>query len=80
MAHEPKSERATASKPLEIPSWDLVLKRNSIERLKREKFPLDIIHELPQLIAAGYEAVPEEDIVRLQWWGCITTSPKSALS
>jgi len=41
---------------------------------------LGIRDELPALIAAGYEAVPEEDIVRLQWWGCTTTNPRSARS
>jgi ferredoxin-nitrite reductase len=71
-----KGRQTTAQKPLEIPSWDLVLKRNSIERMKQEKFPLDIINELPQLIAAGYEAIPEEDIVRLQWWGLYHDKPK----
>jgi hypothetical protein len=29
------------------PTWELVLKRNSIERFKQEKFPLDIVDELP---------------------------------
>ncbi len=57
-------------------TWELVLKRNSIERLKQEKFPLDIIHELPELIARGYEAIPEEDIVRLNWWGLTHDKPK----
>jgi len=57
-------------------SWELVLRRNSIERLKQEKFPLDIIHELADLIARGYEAVPEEDIVRLNWWGLTHDKPK----
>jgi sulfite reductase beta subunit-like hemoprotein/molybdopterin converting factor small subunit len=61
---------------LEEPSWELVLRRNSIERLKEEKFPLDIIHELPELIARGYEAVPEEDMVRLYWWGIAHDKPK----
>ncbi|MBW3606238.1 MAG: MoaD/ThiS family protein [Actinobacteria bacterium] len=60
----------------EEPTWELVYKRNSIERLKREKFPLDIVDELPQLIAMGYEAVPEEDIVRLNWWGLTHDKPK----
>lgn len=60
----------------ETPTWDLVYKRNSIERLKREKFPLDIVDDLPQLIAMGYEAVPEEDIVRLNWWGLTHDKPK----
>mgnify|MGYP005852254009 FL=1 len=58
------------------PTWDLVLKRNSVERLKREKSPLGIVEELPALIAAGYERVPEEDIVRLKWWGLYHDKPK----
>jgi len=58
------------------PSWDLVVKRNFIERHKREKFPLDIINELPEMIAKGYEAVPEEDIVFLSWYGLMHDKPK----
>ncbi len=58
------------------PTWDLVLRRNSIERLKREKFPLDIMQELPDLIKRGYEEIPEEDIVRLQWYGLYHDKPK----
>src|SRR6266498_4115168 len=50
-------------------TWELVLKRNPVERLKQAKAPLGIRDELPALIAMGYESVPEEDIVRLQWWG-----------
>ncbi len=61
---------------LPIPTWEEVLKRNSIERMKQEKFPLDIIHELPELIEKGYEAIPEEDIVRLNWWGLTHDKPK----
>jgi sulfite reductase (ferredoxin) len=57
-------------------SWELVLKRNPVERLKREKAPLGIRDELPALIAAGYEQVAEEDIVRLQWWGLYHDKPK----
>src|SRR4051812_33272618 len=56
--------------------WELVLKRNPVERLKKEKAPLGIRDELPALIAAGYEAVAEEDIVRLQWWGLYHDKPK----
>jgi sulfite reductase beta subunit-like hemoprotein/molybdopterin converting factor small subunit len=66
----------TRRRQREEPTWDLVYKRNSIERLKREKFPLDIVDELPALIAMGYEAVPEEDIVRLNWWGLTHDKPK----
>jgi sulfite reductase beta subunit-like hemoprotein/molybdopterin converting factor small subunit len=67
---------ASTRRRTEEPTWDLVRKRNSIERLKEEKFPLDIVEELPQLIALGYEAVPEEDIVRLNWWGLTHDKPK----
>ncbi len=70
---------ATAATPRAAkpePTWELVLKRNPVERLKREKDPLWIRDELPALIAAGYEAVPEEDMVRLQWWGLYHDKPK----
>jgi ferredoxin-nitrite reductase len=53
-----------------------VYKRNKVERLKHEKFPLDILDELPELIAKGYEAIPEEDIVRLYWYGIAHDKPK----
>ncbi len=60
----------------EPPSLDLVLRRNSIERLKREKAPLDIINELPELIERGYETMSEEDIVRFMWYGLYHDKPK----
>lgn len=59
------------------PTWDLILKRNSVERLKREKFPLDVLDELPEIIERGYEEVPEEDFVRLQWYGLYHDKPKT---
>src|ERR671918_1361507 len=55
---------------------ELVLKRNPVERLKREKSPLGILGELPALIAAGYADVAEEDMVRLKWWGLYHDKPK----
>src|SRR2546423_7416816 len=58
------------------PDWELVYKRNPVERLKRDKAPLGIGDELPALIAQGYESVAEEDIVRLQWWGLYHDKPK----
>jgi sulfite reductase beta subunit-like hemoprotein len=58
------------------PTWDAVYERNSVERIKRDRPPLGIRDELPALIAAGYEAIPEEDIVRLQWWGLYHDKPK----
>jgi ferredoxin-nitrite reductase len=58
------------------PTWELVFKRNPVERIKKERDPLGIRDELPALIAAGYEAVAEEDVVRLQWWGLYHDKPK----
>src|SRR3954451_11747992 len=65
-----------AARPRPEADWDLVLKRNPVERLKREKAPLGIREELPALIAAGYANVAEEDVVRLQWWGLYHDKPK----
>ena len=55
----------------EAPTLELVLKRNPVERLKREKSPLAMLDELPALIATGYADIEEEDIVRLKWWGAL---------
>src|SRR3954447_8644314 len=65
-----------AARPRPEADWELVLKRNPVERLKQEKAPLGIRDELPALIAAGYESVAEEDMVRLQWWGLYHDKPK----
>src|SRR5215471_6192568 len=62
--------------PAPAPDWELVYKRNPVERIKRDKSPLGILDELPALIAAGYEQVPEEDMVRLKWWGLYHDKPK----
>ncbi len=73
MAPEAARRRGTRAEP---PTLELVLKRNSVERLKREKSPLGILDELPHLIATGYADIPEEDIVRLKWWGLYHDKPK----
>jgi ferredoxin-nitrite reductase len=65
-----------ARSAVEAPSLELVLKRNPVERLKREKGPLGMLDELPSLIAAGYADVAEEDVVRLKWWGLYHDKPK----
>jgi sulfite reductase beta subunit-like hemoprotein len=57
-------------------SWELVRKRNFVERLKAVKGGLDVIDDLPAMIETGYEAVPEEDFVRLQWYGLYHDKPK----
>ena len=57
-------------------TWEEIYKKNPRERLKKEKFPLDIIKELDNLILKGYENVPEEDLVRLQWYGLYHDKPR----
>ena len=70
----PRARRTGADRP--PPDWDLVYRRNSIERLKRDRPGLDVRGELPDLIERGYEDIPEEDIVRLYWWGLAHDKPK----
>ena len=60
----------------EPPSWETVLRRNSIERLKRELFPLDLQQQWNRLVETPYEALPETDVVRLQWFGLYHDKPK----
>src|SRR5262247_2547312 len=62
--------RDTTGRPAlsEPPTRELVLKRNSLERLKLDKPPLGI--------ATGYADIPEEDIVRMKWWGLYHDKPK----
>lgn len=60
----------------EPPSRDLVLKRNSVERLKAELFPTELWNQWDRLTQTSYEHLPEEDIVRLQWFGMYHDKPK----
>src|SRR5260370_5824492 len=60
----------------EPPSWELVLKRNSVERLKHELFPTELANQWQRLVDTSYEKLPEEDIVRLQWFGMYHDKPK----
>ncbi|HVX47109.1 MAG TPA: hypothetical protein VHC49_24680 [Mycobacteriales bacterium] len=71
---ERRRRLSRAEKP--PPDWDLVYKRNYIERLKRDRPPLNVRDELPALIERGYEDIPEEDIVRLYWWALAHDKPK----
>ena len=70
------AEATRTQRPKEPPTLELVLKRNPVERLKREKSPLSMLAELPALIATGYADVDEEDLVRLKWWGVYHDKPK----
>ena len=53
-----------------------VLRRNSVERLKAEKHPFDVLQDIPRFIEMPYEDIPEEDILRLQWYGLYHDKPK----
>jgi ferredoxin-nitrite reductase len=53
-----------------------VLRRNSVERLKVEKHPYDVLNDIPRFIEMPYEDIPEEDILRLQWYGLYHDKPK----
>ena len=67
---------AAAAASRAAPDWDLVLKRNNVERLKREKFPLDIVDEIDELAERNYLDISEEDMVRFQWYGLYQDKPK----
>ena len=58
------------------PDWDLVLKRNNVERLKRDKFPLEIVNDIDDLAQKNYLYISEEDMVRFQWYGLYQDKPK----
>ena len=58
------------------PDWELVLRRNNVERLKRDKFPLQIVDEIDELAGRNYLDITEEDMVRFQWYGLYQDKPK----
>ncbi len=53
-----------------------VLRRNSVERMKQEKGGLAVLDDVPRFIEMPYEAIPEEDMLRLQWYGLYHDKPK----
>ena len=59
----------------EAPDWDLVRKRNNVEKLKFEKFPLKLVDELEELGQRDYLDISEEDMVRFQWYGLYHDKP-----
>ncbi len=74
MTERPHTRAPRTQAPL---TWEDVLSRNPAERIKQEKNPFDLIDELPQLVEVGYEAVSEDDIFRLRWWGLYHDKPKT---
>ncbi len=73
MAKRERTRAVRREKPL---TWEEVRSRNSVERIKHEKQPFDLIDELPRLAETPYEAIDENDILRLQWWGLYHDKPK----
>ena len=71
--------RPAASATRAAPDWDLVRKRNNVEKLKNEKHPLRILDEVPALGEMDYNDVSEEDMVRFQWYGLYHDKPKVGL-
>src|SRR5215471_1580011 len=67
---------AAAAAARAAPDWDLVLRRNNVERLKREKFPLEIVEDIDDLAQRNYLDISEEDMVRFQWYGLYQDKPK----
>lgn len=57
-------------------TWEEVLRRNSVERLKVEKHPYDVLNDIPSFMEMPYEDISEEDILRLQWYGLYHDKPK----
>jgi len=73
MAERERTRAVRRERPL---TWEEVRERNSVERIKFEKLPYDLIHEIPRLAETPYEEIHEDDILRLQWWGLYHDKPK----
>src|SRR5690606_32193435 len=73
MAKRERTRAVRTERPL---TWEEVRERNSVERIKHEKLPYDLIHEIPRLAETPYEEVDEDDVLRLQWWGLYHDKPK----
>jgi len=58
------------------PPWETILKRNSVERLKHDLFPTELANQWERVAGTPYENLPEEDIVRRQWFGLYHDKPK----
>ena len=69
---------AAAARPSRAaPDWDLVLKRNNIERLKAREVPAGDLRRDPRDSASSnYLDISEEDMVRFQWYGLYHDKPK----
>lgn len=72
---EPTTDRLARRRERPL-TQEEVLRRNSVERLKVEKHPFDVLNDLPHFLTIPYEDIPEEDILRLQWYSLYHDKPK----
>lgn len=56
---------------------DEVLRRNFVERIKKDRAPYDLAADYGRIATTPYEDVPEEDMLRLQWHGLYHDKPKT---
>ncbi|MFN3652290.1 MAG: nitrite/sulfite reductase [Armatimonadota bacterium] len=70
------ADRIAARKRERPLTQEEVLRRNSVERIKADKHPYDVLNDVPRFIEMAYEDIPEEDILRLQWYGLYHDKPK----
>jgi sulfite reductase (ferredoxin) len=75
MSEVPNVDRAARRRERPL-TQEEVLRRNSVERLKLEKHPYDVLADVPRFGTIPYEEIPEEDILRLQWYGLYHDKPK----
>ncbi len=58
-------------------TWEDVYKKNLVERIKREKHPLELTDELEELARKDYRDIPEEEFTRLYWLGVVHDRPRT---
>ncbi len=68
-----RRRRQRATRPVTL---EEVLRRNYVERIKKQRAPLTIIDDLDRISTTPYEEIPEEDVLRLQWHGLYHDKPK----
>lgn len=56
--------KAEARRDYDSADWQKVLRRNVVERLKRERFPTEIREDIPRLAKLGFEAANEGDALK----------------
>jgi len=79
-ARKGREERRKASGVAAAPAAKLTYedlhRTNPTERPKKAKHPPAVLHDIPALIDMPYEAIGEDNILRLQWYGLYHDKPK----